>query len=117
MNRRSFLRDTALGLSSLSTLAAGCRDHRKGAASQAQAEQGLDRNPVPYKGKAGPALFATGVNGRDWVQFEAEGFSAPVCGIVYRHIDEVPHGMPLGGVSTGFLDLETDGTFGFCTLF
>jgi uncharacterized protein (DUF608 family) len=25
--------------------------------------------------------------------------------------------MPLGGVSTGFLDLETDGTFGFCTLF
>jgi uncharacterized protein (DUF608 family) len=117
MNRRGFLRDTALGLSSLSTLGVGCRDRSSGSADQAQAEQGLDRNPVPYKGKAGPALFATGVNGRDWVQFDAEGFSAPVCGIVYRHGDEVPHGMPLGGVSTGFLDLETDGTFGYCTLF
>src|SRR5262249_10852746 len=36
---------------------------------------------------------------------------------VYRRGDEVPHGMPLGGVSTGFLDVETNGRLGFCTLF
>jgi uncharacterized protein (DUF608 family) len=117
MDRRNFLRDTALGLTSLSTLATGCRGSKPVPASRAQTQEEDSRQPVSYKGKAGPVLFATDANGRDWVQFRAEGFSQPVCGIVYRRKDEVPHGLPLGGVSTGFLDVETNGTLGFCTLF
>src|SRR5262245_20419071 len=117
MDRRSFLRNTALGVTSLSTLATSCRESKPISTSRAQRQQEESHQPVSYKGKAGPVLFATDTNGRDWVQFSAEGFSQPVCGIVYRRGDEVPHGMPLGGVSTGFLDVETNGRLGFCTLF
>jgi uncharacterized protein (DUF608 family) len=51
------------------------------------------------------------------VQFRAAGFNQPACGVIYRRGDEVLHGLPLGGISTGFLDVETNGTFGLSTLF
>ncbi len=71
-----------------------------------------------YTRRAGsPSLFPVDVPGKQWAHFEAQGFSQPVCGVVYRLNDEVPHGMPLGGVATGCIDVDTDGTFGFCTLF
>ncbi|MFN8007222.1 MAG: GH116 family glycosyl-hydrolase [Terriglobia bacterium] len=117
MNRRNFLRNTAVGISSLSAFTAACRESVHVPAGGTRSTEEANRNPVPYKGKEGPALFATNANGRDWVQFKAEGFSQPVCGVVYRRSDEVTHGMPLGGVSTGFLDIEIDGSLGFCTLF
>jgi non-lysosomal glucosylceramidase len=65
----------------------------------------------------GPSLFSIDVPGKQWAHFEARGYSQPVCGVVYRLQDEVPHGMPLGGVATGSIDVDTDGTFGYCTLF
>ncbi|MEW6751426.1 MAG: GH116 family glycosyl-hydrolase [Candidatus Latescibacterota bacterium] len=62
-------------------------------------------------------LFPTDLPGREWVQFPARGFTQPVCGMVYRCQDQVPNGMPLGGIDTGCLDLETSGLLGYCTLF
>jgi hypothetical protein len=41
----------------------------------------------------------------------------PVCGVIYRLKDQVTNGMPLGAVDTGCLDLESNGTFGYSTIF
>ena len=65
----------------------------------------------------GYELFPPQVPSKQWAEFYARGFTEPACGIVYRRTDEVPHGMPLGGIATASLDLDTDGTFGFCNLF
>ncbi|HQO33539.1 MAG TPA: GH116 family glycosyl hydrolase [bacterium] len=62
-------------------------------------------------------LFPIDLPNRDWVHFQAEGFSEPVCGVIYRWPDMVTNGMALGGIDTGCLDLETSGLLGFCTLF
>jgi uncharacterized protein (DUF608 family) len=68
---------------------------------------------------AGPrsALFATDRPERGWVEFHAAGYAEPVCGVIYRLKDQVTNGMPLGAVDTGCLDLETNGTFGYSTIF
>jgi uncharacterized protein (DUF608 family) len=65
----------------------------------------------------GDTLFPTDLPRRDWVHFEAAGFQAPVCGVVYRLNDSVTNGMALGGVDTGCIDLETSGLLGYCTIF
>ena len=62
-------------------------------------------------------LFPDGLPTKEWVQFEAKGLSKPACGILYNRDDVVPHGMPLGGVATGCMDVDLDGTFGFFNLF
>jgi len=50
-------------------------------------------------------------------EFPASGFSKPVCGVVHRKARPASCGMPLGGISTGCLDLDTDATFGYCSIF
>jgi uncharacterized protein (DUF608 family) len=67
--------------------------------------------------QAGGLLFPKNVSKREWVQFQADGFSKPACGVVYGRNDYVPHGMPLGGVATGCMDIDTNGSFGFFNLF
>ena len=62
-------------------------------------------------------LFSTAVQGKTWVSFPAEGFSAPACGVVYRLGDMVECGVPLGGIDTGCIDLETSGLLGYSTIF
>ena len=71
----------------------------------------------PACGAAPTTLFPTNVEGKAWITFPAEGFSQPACGVVYRLKDEVSCGMPLGGIDTGCIDLETSGLLGFCTIF
>jgi uncharacterized protein (DUF608 family) len=61
-------------------------------------------------------FFPTDLPGPEWVEFEAEGFSRPVTGVIYRD-GEAVHGMPLGAIGTGYVNLDTDGTLGRCTLF
>ena len=62
-------------------------------------------------------LFAANLPELEWLQFEAEGFSQPVPGVVY-HADHPPCcGVPLGGISTGCIDVDPRGVFGFSTLF
>ena len=53
----------------------------------------------------------------EWLEFPAEGFKGQACGVIHRKIARASNGMPLGSVDTGCIDLETDGTFGYCTIF
>ena len=62
-------------------------------------------------------LFPTEVQGKTWLAFPAEGFSRPACGVVYRLHDTVECGVPLGGIDTGCIDLETSGLLGYSTIF
>jgi len=62
-------------------------------------------------------LFPTDLPAGEWTQFAARGFGDLVCGILYRLNNTVTNGMPLGGVDTGCLDLETTGLLGYCTIF
>ncbi|MCL5102618.1 MAG: GH116 family glycosyl-hydrolase [Armatimonadetes bacterium] len=62
-------------------------------------------------------LFPTNLPPIEYTTFQAEGFSVPVSGVVYSAAHPATCGVPLGGIDTGCLDLETNGTFGLCTLF
>jgi len=53
-----------------------------------------------------------------FLRFPAQTLGAePACGVVYRTEDLVTNGMPLGGIDTGCLDLETSGMLGYSTIF
>ncbi|MBI2843263.1 MAG: hypothetical protein HYX78_07660 [Armatimonadetes bacterium] len=69
------------------------------------------------RASAEQTLFPTNLPGRQWIEFRADGFSKPVCGVVYRLKDTVTCGMALGGIDTGCIDLETTGLLGYCSLF
>jgi non-lysosomal glucosylceramidase len=70
-----------------------------------------------YVIKADARLFPTGLPSGEWTEFAAKGFARPVWGVIYRKNCLATCGMPLGAIDTGCLDLEGDGTFGFCTIF
>ncbi len=76
---------------------------------------------VPRLGNALPPsvdkLFPTDLPPQKPAQFLAEGFHQPACGVIYRQTEPPRGGMALGGIDTGFLTLEVDGTFGSCTVF
>lgn len=63
-----------------------------------------------------PKLFSTDTPHLQWCQFNAEGFSSAVSGVVFR-AGECSGGMPLGGIGTGCLDLNTSGQLGLCSIF
>ncbi len=52
-----------------------------------------------------------------WVQFESQGFDSPVSGLVFDLNHDICAGMPLGGLGTGCLDIETSGILGFSSIF
>ncbi|MGD2155562.1 MAG: GH116 family glycosyl hydrolase [Anaerolineales bacterium] len=62
-------------------------------------------------------LFPIEHSDLEWMLFEAAGFSIPVSGIVSRTANSPCCGLPLGGISTGCLDIDARGVFGFSTLF
>ena len=62
-------------------------------------------------------LFPRNLPEREWVDFEAEGFSTGVTGAVYRAGNPPTCGMPLGGIDTGCLDLDARGLLGYATVF
>jgi len=62
-------------------------------------------------------LFPTSLPTNRWVEFRAEGYSKPVSGVIYRLAEPATNGMPLGGIDTGCIDLETSGLFGMSTIF
>lgn len=61
-------------------------------------------------------LIAENVDVLKWIEFEANGFSSPVSGVVYE-AGQSSCGLPLGGIGTGCMDLDTDGTLGRCSIF
>ena len=62
-------------------------------------------------------LFSVDLPELKWVEFSADGFSEPVAGVIYRSDRPAVCGLPLGGIDTGCIDLETDGTLGYSTIF
>lgn len=52
-----------------------------------------------------------------WTQFKASGFTEPVCGMIHPKSRPTECGVPLGAVGTGCLDLDIDGTLGYCSIF
>ncbi|MCL5005342.1 MAG: GH116 family glycosyl hydrolase [Acidobacteria bacterium] len=114
MDRRDFIRNSVLG----AAVASGglMLDCSKSTTPQPGEGGGEAKIAFFPKGRR-DELFPPQVPSKQWAEFDAAGFTQPVCGIVYRRKDDVPHGMPLGGVATASLDLDTDGTFGYCNLF
>lgn len=61
-------------------------------------------------------LFPIDLPDRQWLEFRAAGFPREVSGVVFR-AGQASCGVPLGGVGTGCMDLDTDGTLGRCSIF
>lgn len=61
-------------------------------------------------------LFSIDTEPLAWREFSADGFCRPVCGVVYRAGESVC-GLPLGGLGTGCIDLNTDGLLGRASIF
>ena len=52
-----------------------------------------------------------------WCAIPGAGFDSPVTGIVYNRATAPCCGMPLGGVATGCIDIDTRGVWGYSSLF
>lgn len=62
--------------------------------------------------------FPIGLPTAQWQQFPAAGFDVHACGIIHRDASTpAVCGMPLGGIDTGCIDLETSGMWGYSTIF
>ena len=62
-------------------------------------------------------LFPANLPELQWSQFAAEGFSQPVSGVIHRADQPPCCDVPLGGISTGCIDIDARGIFGFSSLF
>jgi uncharacterized protein (DUF608 family) len=113
MKRREFLKTSVLGIAATGVTSAP--GGYLAAEGQQPDTRPADSNKV-YSSD-GQRLFPNDAPTKQWTRFQAEGFSKAACGIVYKSDDVVPNGMPLGGVATGCMDIDTDGTFGFFNLF
>lgn len=66
---------------------------------------------------AAPRLFPTDLPEREWASFSAQGYGAPVSGVVYRTAKPPVAGVPMGGVATGCIDIEPTGIWGYRSIF
>ncbi len=62
-------------------------------------------------------LFPTDLPEREWSEFAAHGYEAPVSGLIHRGTNPPVCGVPLGGIDTGCLDIEARGLLGYATIF
>lgn len=111
MDRREFFHKSLAGLAGVTGAAAKTGPSGSHNIKRANRRAAIATSPK-YE-----TLFPVNLPAAEWVQFRASGYSEPACGIVYGSDNEVQHGMPLGGVSTGFLDIDTNGTFGLESIF
>lgn len=134
MNRRRFVHNSLLGITGLPASGASLKEFGKKLATEVdepispgskEATRPIREGTHKIFVSKDPTLFPTDVPEKQWVRFTAEGFSEPACGVIY-HLDHPrwltrhkkrPNGMPLGGVGTGCIDLEKNGTLGFMTVF
>ena len=61
-------------------------------------------------------LFPIHNEGKKWSSFKSDSYKQEVTGVIYR-TGQTVCGLPLGGIATGAIDLDTDGTLGRCTCF
>ena len=73
--------------------------------------------PDPAASNHSGQLFSVTLPDSEWCTFSAYGYSKPVCGIIYRRQRAPRNGVALGAIDTGRIDLQPDGTLGFCTAF
>jgi uncharacterized protein (DUF608 family) len=62
-------------------------------------------------------LFPIDIPSLEYKEFQAAGFSKFACGVIYQKKARPEQGMPLGGLDTGRVGLEANGTFGYNTIF
>ena len=102
MNRREFVQATLIGGSAASALRAGLapRSDAGNAAAGSVAK-----------------LFPTDLPELQWQEFRAAGFEQPVAGVIFHPSQPPCCGVPLGGISTGCIDLDVKGVYGFSSVF
>ena len=75
------------------------------------------KNTKSTKSTKPETLFDAPAN-RSMIQtFNCSGFKRPVVGTVYPRASFRWHGVPLGGLGTGYVTWDPDGRFGQCTIF
>ena len=62
-------------------------------------------------------LFPTELPELQWQEFHAAGFESPVAGTIFHPSKAPCCGVPLGGISTGCMDLDVKGVYGFSSVF
>jgi len=83
-------------------------------AGRAATTAGMNRErPVHDAGR----LFPQGLPELAWTEFSASGFAAPVSGVIYHPSKPPCCGAPVGGISTGCLDINVDGVYGYSSIF
>ena len=102
MNRRQFVQTALIGSSVAGAMRA--------ASSPAAGRQAAAANSASK-------LFPVELPVSQWQEFHAAGFERPVAGIIYRPSQAPCCGLPLGGISTGCLDLDVRGVYGFSSAF
>ncbi|MCL4190218.1 MAG: hypothetical protein KJZ87_00625 [Thermoguttaceae bacterium] len=65
----------------------------------------------------GKPLFSADADPKTLQRFAVDGYSGMVSGTVYPAGSLEQGGMPLGGLGTGYLCLDTDGRLGKCSIF
>lgn len=92
-----------------------------GLTNLSRAQQAATKSTCPEPSKDGCRpkgyLFPTDLPSATWSAFSAKGYSSPAAGLVYRRRQAPGNGMPLGAIDTGRIDLQPNGTFGYCTIF
>ncbi len=107
LNRRDFLKGGSLTTLTMLMGEGALKAEDKPRPAERQTQQSRRGNQT---------LFPTDLPGRQWVEFSAQGYSQPAFGVVYRG-GQVHFGVPLGGVGTGWVDLNSDGTLGRFSIF
>lgn len=107
MNRRRF---SQLLVSSIAGLTGATRAQQ---ASENPAWRRGYSGGRPWQGQ----LFPVDLPVNAWCRFSASGFTKPVAGIIYNRQQAPKNGMPLGAIDTGRIDVQPNGTLGYCTLF
>ncbi|MFN8007314.1 MAG: GH116 family glycosyl-hydrolase [Terriglobia bacterium] len=113
MDRRTFIQSSSVGIAALATWTAE-------QSSLAAARKTLAAGPpsaIPVTRPASTKLFSAVATKTEWESFSAAGFTKPVAGVVFSADQPPCCGVPLGGISTGCLDIEANGTLGFNCLF
>jgi len=115
MYRRNFIRKALAGMAGAADFAVTVRN---GFAAVIENVVGAARSPgkAPASARDGK-FFPTDLPEREWSEFPASGFAHSVCGAIFRSGKPPCCGVPIGGVSTGCLDIEATGVIGFNCLF
>ena len=115
MDRRQFSQTFMAAMAGISSWLGNAREHL--ASAEVNTAQTRTGQAGPPESNSAERLFPVDVPALEWKEFPASGFNKPVCGVIYRRRQRPLNGMPLGAIDTGRLDLQTDGTLGFCTIY